>query len=135
VLAPSEEAQALTLILEISINSILTKKNENKKRISEIETRIVLQRTDIRIFRYSGTALTQRQRCNGCLLIQFVMQKMFIGGDPLLESVNLWEPEVTALREKVSNAMMQGVIPLRAYAAEYEKYLDLHNLDIETLLE
>ncbi|XP_071059360.1 dynein axonemal heavy chain 1-like [Pseudochaenichthys georgianus] len=68
-------------------------------------------------------------------LDKFVMKKMFVAGDPLLESVNLWEPEVTALREKVSNAVMQGVIPLRAYAAEYEKYLDLHNLDIETLLK
>lgn len=63
------------------------------------------------------------------------MQKLFIGGDPLLESVNLWEPEVTELREQVRNALIQAAIPLRAYAAEYEKHLELHNLDIETFLK
>ncbi|XP_044079595.1 dynein axonemal heavy chain 1 isoform X1 [Siniperca chuatsi] len=68
-------------------------------------------------------------------LDKFVMQKLFIGGDPLLESVNLWEPEVTELREKVRNALIQAAIPLRAYAAEYERHLELHNLDIETLLK
>ncbi|KAL7406937.1 hypothetical protein ABVT39_000487 [Epinephelus coioides] len=65
-------------------------------------------------------------------LNKFVMQKLFIGGNPLLESVNLWEPEVTELREKVRSALIQAAIPLRAYAAEYEKHLELHNLDIET---
>lgn len=63
------------------------------------------------------------------------MQKLFIGGDPLLESVNLWEPEVTELREQVRNALIQAAIPLQAYAAEYEKHLELHNLDIETFLK
>lgn len=62
------------------------------------------------------------------------MQKLFIGGDPLLESVSLWEPEVTELREKIRIALTQAVIPLRAYAAEYEEHLELQNLDIETLL-
>lgn len=62
------------------------------------------------------------------------MQKLFISGDPLLESVGLWEPKVCELREKVRNALIQAAIPLRAYAAEYEKHLELHNLDIETLL-
>lgn len=66
---------------------------------------------------------------------QFVMQKLFIGGNPLLESVNLWEPEVTELREKIHNALMQAAIPLRAYAAEYEKHLELYNLDVETFVE
>lgn len=65
---------------------------------------------------------------------QFVMQKLFIGGDPLLKSVNMWEPGVTELRERVRSALTQAVIPLRAYAAEYEKHLELHNLDIETFL-
>uniref|UniRef100_A0A3Q3STI9 Dynein, axonemal, heavy chain 1 n=1 Tax=Mastacembelus armatus TaxID=205130 RepID=A0A3Q3STI9_9TELE len=60
------------------------------------------------------------------------MQKLFIGVDESLMSVNLWEPQVTELREKVRNALIQAAIPLRAYAAEYEKYLDLHNLDVKT---
>ncbi|XP_076603478.1 dynein axonemal heavy chain 1 [Chaetodon auriga] len=68
-------------------------------------------------------------------LDKFVMRKLFIGGNPLLESVNLWEPEVTELREKACNALTQAAIPLRAYAAEYEKHLELHNLDIETFLK
>ncbi|XP_028430624.1 dynein heavy chain 1, axonemal isoform X1 [Perca flavescens] len=68
-------------------------------------------------------------------LDKFVMKNLFIGGDPLLESVNLFEPKVTELRGKVRNALIQAAIPLRAYAAEYEKYLELHNLDIETLLK
>lgn len=68
-------------------------------------------------------------------LCQFVMQKLFIGGDPLLRSVNMWESEVTELRERVRNALMQAVIPLRAYAVEFEKHLELHNLDIETFLK
>lgn len=62
------------------------------------------------------------------------MQKLFIGGDPLLESVKLWEPEVTELREKVRHALIQAAIPLRAYAAQYVKYLELNNLDIDSLL-
>lgn len=63
------------------------------------------------------------------------MQRLFIGGDPLLNSVNMWDEEVTELREKVRDALIQAVIPLRAYAAEYEKHLDLHNLDIGAFLE
>lgn len=63
------------------------------------------------------------------------MQKLFIGDDLLLESVSLWEPEVTELREKIRNALIQAAIPLRAYAAEYETHLELHNMNIETLLK
>ncbi|XP_047438259.1 dynein axonemal heavy chain 1 [Mugil cephalus] len=66
---------------------------------------------------------------------KFVMQKMFISADPLLDTVNLWEEEVNALREKIRKALTQAAIPLKAYAAEYEKHLELHNLDMETFLE
>lgn len=52
----------------------------------------------------------------------------------MLESVHSWEPHIAELREKVRHALIQAAIPLRAYAAEYEQYLDLHNLDIDTLL-
>ncbi|XP_030276430.1 dynein heavy chain 1, axonemal [Sparus aurata] len=68
-------------------------------------------------------------------LEKFVMQKLPIIGDSLLESVSLWEPEVNEQRQKVGNALIQAVIPLRAYAAEFEKHLELHNSDIKTLLE
>ncbi|XP_023120862.2 dynein axonemal heavy chain 1-like isoform X2 [Amphiprion ocellaris] len=66
-------------------------------------------------------------------LDKFVMKNLFIGDAPLLESVMLCEPEVNELREKVHNALIQAAVPLRAYAAEYEKHLELHNLDMETL--
>lgn len=70
-----------------------------------------------------------------CVLEQLVMHKLFIGDNPSLESVSLWEPEVMELREKIRNALTQAAIPLRAYAAEYEKHLVLHNSDIEILLK
>ncbi|XP_055077981.1 dynein axonemal heavy chain 1 [Periophthalmus magnuspinnatus] len=66
---------------------------------------------------------------------RFVMENIFFGGDILLESVNLWEPEVIEQRKKIHVALSQASIPLRAYAAEYMKYLELHNQDIETLLK
>lgn len=63
------------------------------------------------------------------------MKKMSIGGDPRLESVSLWEPEVNELRETARTALCQAAIPLWAYAAEFDKYLELHNSDVETLLK
>ena len=62
------------------------------------------------------------------------MQQMFYSGVPLLESVGLWEPAVCELRDQVSAALRQACGPLRAYAAEYEQYLELHNSDLESLL-
>ncbi|XP_062252615.1 dynein axonemal heavy chain 1 [Platichthys flesus] len=68
-------------------------------------------------------------------LDKFVMQKLYIGDDPMLISVKLWEPQVADLREQVRKALIQAAIPLRAYAAEYEQHLELHRLDIETFLD
>lgn len=59
---------------------------------------------------------------------------MFIVGD-VLWSVGLWEPEVKNLRESISVALKQAIIPLRAYAHEYECHLELYNSDINTFLE
>lgn len=67
-------------------------------------------------------------------LYQFVLQKLFMVGEPLLESVHLEEPQITELRENIRNVLIQATIPLRAYAAEYEKYLELHNLDIQAYI-
>lgn len=55
-------------------------------------------------------------------------------GEPLLESVCLVEPQVSELREKIRSVLIQATIPLRAYAAEYEKYIELHSLDIKTYI-
>lgn len=68
------------------------------------------------------------------LLNRFVLQKLFMVGEPLLESVHLEEPQITELRENIRNVLIQATIPLRAYAAEYEKYLELHNLDIQAYI-
>ncbi|KAL0978572.1 hypothetical protein UPYG_G00172390 [Umbra pygmaea] len=65
-------------------------------------------------------------------LDKLVMQNMFISGTPLLESVSLWEPAVAELRERLRVALHQAAIPLRAYAREYEKYLELYNSDTMT---
>ncbi|KAM9856968.1 dynein axonemal heavy chain 1 [Aulostomus maculatus] len=68
-------------------------------------------------------------------LDKFLMRKLFIADNPILESVNLWEPQVTKLREKICMALSKAAIPLKAYAAKYTKYLELYNLDIETHLK
>lgn len=66
---------------------------------------------------------------------QFVLKNLFIAGDLVLESVGLWEPEVKNLKETISLALKQAVIPLKAYADQYKCYLELHNLDINRFLE
>lgn len=59
------------------------------------------------------------------------MKRLLFGDDPVLESVHLCEPKVSRLREKICNALKKAVIPLKAYAAEYTKYLELYSLNIE----
>lgn len=66
---------------------------------------------------------------------QLVMEDIFISGDPLLESVGLHEPLVEELRAVIANAMRKAMIPLQAYAGEYQKYLELNNNDIATFLK
>lgn len=53
----------------------------------------------------------------------------------VLDTVALWEPDVNNLRESISLALKQAIIPLRSYAREYECHLELHNSDINTFLE
>ncbi len=65
---------------------------------------------------------------------QFVMKNLLVVGC-VLDTVALWEPDVNNLRESISLALKQAIIPLRAYAREYECHLELHNSDINTLLE
>ena len=67
-------------------------------------------------------------------LEKMVIEGLFWSGTPLLESVGENEPEVVKLRETVRHAIQQSLIPLRAYARQYEKYLDLYNLDINEYL-
>ncbi|CAJ1051390.1 LOW QUALITY PROTEIN: dynein heavy chain 1%2C axonemal [Xyrichtys novacula] len=68
-------------------------------------------------------------------LDKFVMRELFFPNERFVDSVSLWETEVNELREKLRSALTQAAIPLKAYAAKYEKYLELCNLDIETHLK
>ncbi|XP_076985171.1 dynein axonemal heavy chain 1 isoform X3 [Tamandua tetradactyla] len=68
-------------------------------------------------------------------LEKLVMEDIFISGDPLLESVGLHELLVEELRAVIANAMHKAIIPVQAYAKEYEKYLELNNNDIGTFLK
>lgn len=65
---------------------------------------------------------------------QLVMEDIFISGNPLLESVGLHEPLVEEFRATIANAIHKAMIPLQAYAKEYQKYLELNNTDIQTFL-
>lgn len=69
------------------------------------------------------------------MVLQLVMEDIFISGDPLLESVGLHEPLVEELRAIIANAVRKAMIPLQAYAREYQKYLELNNNDIATFLK
>ncbi|XP_069500104.1 dynein axonemal heavy chain 1 [Ambystoma mexicanum] len=67
-------------------------------------------------------------------LEKFVMEDMFISGTPLLESVGLHEPPVEELRKSIHNAIVKALLPLQAYAKQYEKHLELNNTDVEAFL-
>ena len=68
-------------------------------------------------------------------LEKMVLQELFWSGTPLLEAVGENEPEVVQLRELIRKAIKKSMIPLRAYAKQYEQYLELYNLDINTYLK
>ncbi|XP_073447685.1 dynein axonemal heavy chain 1 [Aquarana catesbeiana] len=64
-------------------------------------------------------------------LEKFVLENLFISGTPLLESVGLHESPVEELRSNIRNAICKALIPLMAYAKQYEKFLELNNTDID----
>eukprot|EP00794_Sanderia_malayensis_P012733 gene12733-14038_t len=64
-----------------------------------------------------------------------VMEKLFWSGTPLLETVGENEKEVVHMRNHIRKAIRKAIIPLLAYAKEYEKYLELYNMDIKKYLE
>ncbi|XP_066927305.1 dynein axonemal heavy chain 1-like isoform X2 [Clytia hemisphaerica] len=68
-------------------------------------------------------------------LEKMVLTNLFWSGTPLLESVGENEPLVKRHRERIKHDLKQAIIPLTAYANEYEQYLDLANLDINAYLE
>ncbi|KAL5013927.1 hypothetical protein ScPMuIL_008197 [Solemya velum] len=68
-------------------------------------------------------------------LEKFILEKIFWSGTPLLESVGEHEPPVEELRTSVRNAIQKSMIPMKAYAREYEKHLELMNLDINQYIK
>jgi dynein heavy chain len=63
-------------------------------------------------------------------LEKYVLEDMFWSGTPLLESVGLQEPFVGTLRDTIKHAIQQALIPMKAYAAEFERHLELMNCDV-----
>lgn len=66
---------------------------------------------------------------------QYIMEDIFFCGTPLLEAVGEHEPPVEELRQTVRSAINKALIPLRAYAKEYERHLSLINLDINNYIK
>ncbi|ESO89348.1 hypothetical protein LOTGIDRAFT_210379 [Lottia gigantea] len=63
-------------------------------------------------------------------LEKYILEDIFWSGTPLLESVGEHEPPIEDLRHTVRLAIKQALIPMKAYAREYDKYLELFNMDI-----
>ncbi|NXM42418.1 DYH1 protein, partial [Gymnorhina tibicen] len=68
-------------------------------------------------------------------LEQDVLENMDITDTPMLESVDLQEPEVEELREALRSAIRKTGIPLVAYSKKYEKFLEINNNDINYFLK
>jgi len=57
------------------------------------------------------------------------MEEMFFSGTPLLEAVGTHEPFVEELRETIRHAISKALIPMKAYATQYENFLSVLNVD------
>lgn len=55
--------------------------------------------------------------------------------DLYLGSVGLMEKHVCEVRSRLITAYRKSVIPLRAYAREYQQYLEIHKLNVEKYVE
>ena len=69
------------------------------------------------------------------LLLQYIVDKLFWPGTPLLEAVGRHEPQVDQLRERLAGCVRHALTPLLAYAQQYNPYLELANLDIKSYIE
>ena len=67
--------------------------------------------------------------------LQYILEEIFWSGTPLLESVGEHEPHVEELRENIKRAIRKAVIPMKAYAREYEKHLEIMNMDINAYVK
>ena len=63
------------------------------------------------------------------------MEDIFLSGTPLLESVGNQEPEIVELKETIRSVLKQALIPLKAYAKVYDRYINVMNLNIENYIK
>ncbi|XP_052086994.1 dynein axonemal heavy chain 1-like isoform X4 [Mytilus californianus] len=68
-------------------------------------------------------------------LEKYILEDITWSGTPLLESVGEHEPFVEELRDNICNSIRKALIPMKAYAKEYEKHLELMNTDINKYVE
>ena len=66
---------------------------------------------------------------------QYILDKLFWPEVILLEAVGQHEPQVEAMRERMSQAIRQAIIPLVAFSQQYVPYLDLVNLNVKAYIE
>lgn len=65
----------------------------------------------------------------------FLLPALKFPADLHLSSVGLLEENVCQVRDRLRVAYEKSVIPLKAYAREYHKYLDIYNLDVAKYVE
>lgn len=81
---------------------------------------------------------TQHHNISICLyffMTQYILDKLFWPETPLLEAVGQHEPQVERMRERMSQAIQQAIIPLVAFSQQYVPYLDLMNLNVKSYIE
>lgn len=61
---------------------------------------------------------------------KFIVEKIRFAGLPLLESVGENEPLIRELRDEMVRAIRKAIIPMKAYAREYEPHVQLMTMDI-----
>jgi len=57
------------------------------------------------------------------------MEEIFFAGTPLLEAVGLREPFVEELRVNMRYYINKAIIPMKAYATQFESFLPVINVD------
>ena len=63
-----------------------------------------------------------------------VVDKIFWKGVALLESVGKAEPYILSLRTEIEQLIEASLLPLSAYAREYDQFIEFHMLKIEDAL-
>ncbi|XP_036367019.1 dynein heavy chain 1, axonemal-like isoform X1 [Octopus sinensis] len=67
-------------------------------------------------------------------LEKYILEDIFWSGTPLLESVGEHEPHVEEMRSTIQTTIQKSIIPAKAYAERYNKYVELCNLDVNKFI-